>query len=126
MFSKNSFFFQSTLVAIHHTASAFGQDLRQTASHLERRLEEFFVGGDGVEDNLVLEEGSRGQCGLKTCHQYVTGRGLSYARALQIIQSEQFLDAVVDRRQANVVFRKKSLRQRGGIKRRRGRWRRQL
>ena len=68
-----------------------------------------------------------GQCGLKTCYQHVTGRGLSYARALQIIQGEQFLDAlngVGSRRMQQ--FRKKSGPVRNSVKRRRGRWRRQL
>ena len=105
--------------------STLPQESETEWSQQQRRLEEFFVGGDGVEDNLVLQgstapgSGSRGgSCGIKSCHQYVTGRGLSYSRALQIIQSEQFLDAVVTGRRIR-RFRRKSSNASTGTKNRR-------
>jgi len=111
-------------------------------------LVEFF--GGNVEDNLVLEErtalaSTSSQCSLRSCHQYVVGRNLPYARALQIIQNQEFLDAVaferVGLKRTNFQRRKSGgggsvnrrrqpqqqapLRQRP-VKRRRGRWKRQL
>ena len=45
------------------------------------------------EDNFI-DERQDGACGLKTCDQTVTGRNLAYARALQIIQNEDYLNAI--------------------------------
>ena len=104
-----------------HASDSFVQDSSQ--------LEAFF-GGD-VEDNLVLEPrndgGGGGVCSLRTCLQYVAGRNLAYAKALQIIQSEQYLDAV-DPAAVGIrrMFRKKSGNRLRIVKRRRGRWKRQL
>ena len=33
-----------------------------------------------------------GQCIIRQCNQIITGRRLSYARALEIIQEEEYLD----------------------------------
>ena len=108
------------------------------------RTDEAFYGGD-VRDNLVLEEevfddDQPGVCGLKTCSQYVTGRYLSYAKALKIIQNEEFLNSVEGG--AAVASRRNFQRRRQSVKtpppsvemgnlrqrtiKRRGRWKRQM
>ncbi len=49
------------------------------------------------------------QCHIRSCDQTITGRRLSYARALEIVQSEEYLmeadRSVIRRRKKRAVWR---------------------
>ena len=42
----------------------------------------------------TTEKNTNTYCYVQTCHQIISGRNLRYSRALQIVQSEEYLNAV--------------------------------
>ena len=46
------------------------------------------------DQNRTITKNTKPNCYVQTCHQIISGRNLRYSRALQIIQSEEYLNAV--------------------------------
>ncbi len=67
-----------------------------------------------------MATGQQLQCHIRSCDQTITGRRLSYARALEIVQGEEYLTVadtdIIRRRLRREVWREALLKRRKDIR----------